>query len=170
MTESVFNEIIDRYGSPIISVIYKMIQDNEIAQDLAQDVFVRLWENRNSIDLSKPIFTYLYKLAMNRSVDYLRKKKPQSTENEILELMVSQKPEDTEELFQLIIKCADFLKAKQKAVFILRDIEGFKFDEIAKVLEMPLSNIQSNLHLARKRVRELLETKYQVNWEYIYDL
>ena len=81
-----------------------------------------------------------------------------------------QNPDEQDEMFHLIVQCSSKLKPKQKAVFLLRDIEGFSFEEIADTLKMSINNIQSNLHLARKNIRCLLESKYQLTWETIYDL
>ena len=170
MIENQFDEIVDLYSQPILNIIYKMIHHKETAYDLAQDVFTKLWEHRNKFDQQKSIFTLIYKIAMNLSIDYLRKKKPDVYENEILEMVYTSDPNDQSEIFNLIMQCSSDLKPKQKAVFLLRDIEGFSFEEIAETLRMSVNNIQSNLHLARKRIRYLLETKYQLTLETLYDL
>lgn len=170
MTEIQFKEIIDRYSRPILSIIYKMIQKQEVAYDLSQDVFLKLWQHRKNLNDSKPIFTLIYKIAINLCIDYLRKKTPDTIENEILDLMITNTFDEQEEIFSLIIRCSSELKPKQKAIFILRDIEGFTFEEIADTLKMSTNNIQSNLHLARKKIRYLLESKYQFTWESLYDL
>lgn len=170
MTENQYKDIVDSYSNPIISVINKMIHHEQEAYDLSQDVFLRLWEYRNKLDTSKPVFTFIYKIAMNLSIDYLRKKTPEYIENDMLDLMKSNNFEEDEEVFKLIMRCSSELKPKQKAVFILRDIEGFSFEEVADTLKMSINNIQSNLHLARKKIRNLLESKYQLTWETIYDM
>lgn len=170
MTEKAFDEIVDRYARPILFIIRKMIGRREEADDLVQNVFVKLWEYRSALDLSKPVFTLLYKMAMNQSIDYLRKMKTQTAEPEIMEFITAPPLEENEELQEIISKCSDHLKPKQKAVFLLRDMEGFEFEEISEILQIPVANIRSNLHLARKRIRELLEVRYQINLEYMHDL
>jgi RNA polymerase sigma-70 factor (ECF subfamily) len=170
MTEALFNDIINQYANAVQSLIRRMIGFQEAARDLAQDVFMKLWNNRHSVDTSRPVFTYLYKLAINSSIDYLRKIKPLSIGDEVNQILSVDQNENQAELFELIQKCLEFLKPKQKAVFILRDFDGLTFEEIAKVLDTNEQNVRSNLHLARRRVRELLEEKFEVNLEYINDL
>lgn len=170
MTETMFNDIINRYANLIHSLIGRMIGFRESTWDLAQDVFIRLWEKRDSIDSSRSVFTYLYKIAVNHSIDYLRKAKPLLLGDEINELFIEERHEGSLELSDLIQKCLDYLKPKQKSVFILRDLEGLEFEEIAQVLGMPVQNIRSNLHLARKRIRGLLEHNFEVNLEYFNDM
>ncbi len=170
MIENHFDEIVDRYSQPIWSIIYKMVHHKEAAYDLTQDVFTKLWEYRTKFDHQKPVFTFIYKIAMNLSIDYLRKKKPDLIETEFLELINTGYSNEQDEIFNLIIRCSSDLKPKQKAVFLLRDVEGFTFEEIAETLRMSVNNIQSNLHLARKKIRHLLELKYQLTLETLYDL
>lgn len=170
MTENQFKEVVEQYSKPILSIIYKMIHHREAAYDLTQDVFLKIWQHRKNLDDSKPIFTFIYRIAMNLSIDYLRKKTPDLIENDILDLIILNDYEEQEEIFNLIMRCSSELKPKQKAIFILRDVEGFTFEEISDTLKMSINNIQSNLHLARKKIRNLLESKYQLTWETIYDM
>ena len=170
MIENQFDEIVDRYSQPILNIIYKMVHHKETAYDLTQDVFTKLWQHRNKFDQEKSIFTFIYKMAMNLSIDYLRKKKPDVFENEILEMVNTSDPDGPDEIFNLVVQCSSDLKPRQKAVFLLRDIEGFTFEEIADTLRMSVNNVQSNLHLARKRIRYLLETKFQITREMLYDM
>lgn len=170
MSEEQFSVIIDKYQTPVVSLIYKMVSSWETARDLAQDTFVKLWNYRNNIKTDLPSFTLIYKIAMNISIDFLRKKRPEMKEldPEILEDKGTNQKDG--EFYRLILLCTIDLKPKQKAIFILRDIEGFSFDEIVRILNTPLPNIRSNLHLARKNVKRLLESKYDYNEELLYDL
>ena len=167
MTENQFCEIIERYKSPVIALIGKMVSSIETAQDISQDTFVRLWNYREKIKRDSSVFTLIYKIAVNLSIDYLRKSKPEKIEFDIVTNEYTDEKLETNEFYKLILKCSEKLKPKQKAVFIMRDIDGLSFEEIAEVLEMPVSNIRSNLHLARKNVRQLLQEKYNINQEYI---
>jgi RNA polymerase sigma-70 factor (ECF subfamily) len=165
-----FSDILDTYQSAIISVIYKMIKSWETSRDLAQDSFIKLWDYRDKIREDKPIFTLLYKIAVNLAIDHLRK-----TDNKFIELDITTFTSSTDnlesrELYQLILTISDQLKPKQKAIFILRDIEGFSFQEIKSIMNMPIGNIRSNLHLARKNIKNSLELEYNYSQETIYEL
>ncbi|MBD3223657.1 MAG: sigma-70 family RNA polymerase sigma factor [Caldithrix sp.] len=170
MNQESFESIVRRYQEPVISIIYKMTGNRENAYDLAQDVFLRLWTKQIKIDRETNVFTYLYRAAMNAAIDYLRRTRPQRFDD------VESYPFETgimipsNELYELIIKCAQSLKPKQRAVFLLRDVEGFDFAEIARILNRPVSNLRSNLHLARKNIRHLLRTRYQITEEQLYEV
>ena len=107
---------------------------------------------------------------MNVSIDFLRKKHPEIKEIDPETYEDKNTSQGYKELYQLILTCSVDLKPKQKAIFILRDIEGFSFDEIKRILNMPQSNIRSNLHLARKNIKNLLNSKYEYSQEMLYDL
>ena len=170
MNEEQFSALIDKYQVAVISLIYKMISSRESARDLAQDTFIKLWNYRSKIKSDSPSFTLIYRIAVNVSIDFLRKKRPQVQDLDPEAFEDKSTRQERSEVYQLILTCAVDLKPKQRAIFILRDIEGFSFDEIKKILNMPLSNIRSNLHLARKNIKRLLESKYEYSQELLYDL
>ena len=141
MDKNQFAEILEVYQSAVISVIHKMTDSWETARDLAQDTFVRLWNYREKISDEKPVFTLIYKIAINLAIDHLRRNKNRFT---TLDTNVSyhlNDNSDNKELYHLIITLSDKLKPKQKAIFILRDVEGFSFEEIKSIMNMPIGNI-----------------------------
>jgi len=170
MNETQYAEIIRKFQSPLLMLIYNMVHSWETARDLAQDTFVRLWDFRDRIITEKPYFTLLYRIAINLAIDHLRKKKPDRLEFIETVPQASSGNHDSDELRQIILFCARQLKPKQQAAFLLRDIEGFSIEEIGSILDMPLSNVSSNLHLARKNIRKMLETKYQLREENYYEM
>jgi len=170
MNEEKFIELIERYQSPLHSLIYKMVHSWETARDLAQDTFVKLWHFRYRIITDTPSFTLIYKIAVNLSIDHLRKKKPDRLEFIEEVPQNSSDNHDFKELREIILFCARQLKSKQQAIFLLRDLEGFSFQEISTILDMPLSNVTSNLHLARKNIKKILERKFQYSEEILYEL
>jgi len=170
MDKKQFTDILEIYQSAVIRIIYKMVNSWDTARDLAQDAFLRLWRYRNKISEDKPIFTLLYKIAVNLSIDHLRKNSNKYIGLEDSTTMTSAENQEDRELYQLILTVSDRLKPKQKAVFILRDIEGFSFEEITKIMNMPVGNIRSNLHLARKNIKNFLESEFNFSREMLYEL
>jgi len=147
-----------------------MINSWDTAHDLAQDAFVKLWHYRDRISEDKPIFTLLYKIAVNLAIDHQRKSKNRFVELHETFSSTSFENLDNREIYQLILAISDRLKPKQKAIFILRDIEGFSFEEIKSIMNMPIGNVRSNLHLARKNIKNTLESDYNLSQELIYEL
>lgn len=169
MTIEDYYSILEQYQVSVSGMIYRMIHSREEARDLVQDAFINLWKNYEKLDNQRAALIYLYRTALHLAIDLLRRKKftPASLDAESLSIREDQ---DADEVYQAIIKSTVYLKPKQKAVFILKDIEGFDFEEIAGLLDMPVSNLRSNLHLARKNIRELLKKHFQITLEYLYDL
>jgi RNA polymerase sigma-70 factor (ECF subfamily) len=79
MDKQQFTDVLENYQSAIISVIYKMIHSWDTAQDLAQESFIKLWDDRGKIREDKPIFKLLYKIAVNQAIEHLRKNKNKYT-------------------------------------------------------------------------------------------
>ena len=170
MDSATFSKIVDNYQKAVIAVIYKMVSSWETARDLAQEVFLKLWKQHRSVNTQLPLYPLLYKIAINLAIDHLRKIKPLHTGfDQISENSLPLNLEKNE-LFEVVIQCSEKLKPKQKAIFVLRDLEGMTFEEISKILSMPEGNIRSNLHLARKNVKERLFKLYKIDEEYFYDL
>ena len=170
MLDEQFEDIVEQYQTSVIALIDRMVNSMETARDLAQDSFIRLWHYRDKIKPDKPLFTLIYKIAMNISIDYLRKKKTDTVDFDLTTSSIERDILDSKEVFRIVLSCCEKLKPKQKAVFVLRDIEGYSFEEIKYIMDMPISNIRSNLHLARKNVRKMMELEYQINQELIYEL
>jgi RNA polymerase sigma-70 factor, ECF subfamily len=170
MNSKQFTQFIEHYQRPLLSVVYKMVHSWEMAKDIVQESFIRIWGKYKSVGDESSSFYLLYRIAMNLSIDYLRKSKNENDDIETKLNIVYELPKESKELFEIILECASRLKPKQKAAFILRDIEGFDFTEISDVLKTPVENIRSNLNLARKNIKNKLESRYQITEEFFYEL
>jgi RNA polymerase sigma-70 factor (ECF subfamily) len=141
-----------------------------MSRDIVQESFARIWEKYASIKNDSRSFYLLYRIAMNLSIDYLRTSKNETDDIDSNLNILYEAPKDSKELFEIILQCASQLKPKQKAAFILRDLEGFEFAEISDVLKTSVENIRSNLNLARKNIKNKLENRYEITEEFFYEL
>ena len=172
MNRDQFNILIDRYEKPVISLVQKMVFSWETARDIAQESFIKLWNKKDILETDHPIYSFLYRIAINLSIDHLRKSRPVALDQPS-DLSDPDSESDfggSRELYQLILQNVTRLKPRQRAAFVLRDIEGFDFQEIARMTGMPIANIRSNLYLARKNIRQLLELNYDINQEYLNEM
>jgi len=162
-----FNELIERYKRQVAAIAYRMIGDYDEAEDIAQVVFVKTSKNLIKFDTSKKFSTWLYRITVNASIDYMRKYRrhkhelldnySESLENE------EDNPEEIlnrKKLRSIILKAAEALNDKQKAAFILRDLEGHQIDEVSEILDMPEATVRWYLHRARIRLRKELKRRY----------
>ena len=161
-----FKLLIDRYRSQVAGIAYKMVGDYDDAKDISQMVFVKTFYNIQRFDLSKRFSTWLYRIAVNASIDYIRKFKKHKFE----ELEDVNEPGSTsvtpEQAFQLkelrefVLQAAQRLNEKQHTAFVLKDLEGKDIDEIAEIMGMPQATVRWYLHRARKKLRSDLRRRF----------
>jgi RNA polymerase sigma-70 factor (ECF subfamily) len=171
MNETEYYSLLAGYRDSMARIIYRLVHSQEDTRDLMQDACVQLWKHHQQLDNRRAACTYLYRTAINLAIDWLRHRKFQIVESEAtLAQFSNDTPADSRELFEAILACSRHLKPKQQAVFILKDLEGFEFEEIALLMNSRPANLRSNLHLARKKIKEILEKQYNITMEYWYDL
>ncbi len=162
-----FKLLTDRYRSQVAGIAYKMVGDYDDAKDISQMVFVKTFYNIKRFDLTKRFSTWLYRIAVNASIDYIRKFKKHKFED--LEdtgepnLRTTTTPEQTfqlKELGEFVRESAKKLNEKQHQAFVLKDLEGLDIDEIAQIMGMPQATVRWYLHRARKKLRGDLRRRF----------
>ena len=172
--EPAFRELLTRYERPVFSLVYRMVRDRTLAEDLAQEAFIRAF---NAIDSYKPSYKFsnwIFKIANNHTIDHLRKRKldtvsidgsPHATTDEEVSRsrLVVESQEETpheyvehKELGSQIERAIGGLREEYRAVILLRHVEGHAYDEIAEILDLPLGTVKTYLHRARGELRESL--------------
>lgn len=158
-----FTELVNRYRSQVAALAYKMVNDYDEAADITQNVFVKMSRNIWRYDEDKKFYTWLYRITVNASIDYIRKHKrhrhePLENFRETVENGDSG-PESSyrrQQISSYINKAALSLNEKQRSAFILRDVEGCKIDDVAHIMNMPEATVRWYLHRARSKVRKEL--------------
>lgn len=172
--ESAYRELIRRYQRPVFSLIYRMVRDRELAEDLAQETFIKVL---NAIDTYRPehkFSSWIFKIANNAAIDHLRRKEldtlslegaPDALTTERQEataLQISSKGEspldelEARELGGQIEAAISRLRPEYRACIIMRHVEGRPYEEIAQALELPLGTVKTYIHRARNELRDLL--------------
>lgn len=171
-----FEEIIRRYQKKVYSLAFHLTHNQQDAEDVCQEVFLRVFSKINTF-LGKSAFSsWIYRIALN--VSYMKikslKKNPISLENVLPKYQAegfhkerindwSKQTDDIllgSELQQMIKKAVSQLPAKEKMVFILRDIEGMSTEKVCEVLELSVPAVKSRLHRSRLFLRKRLSTYY----------
>ncbi len=161
--QSAFQQIVDKYKTQVASIAYKMVGDYEDAKDISQIVFVKTYQNLVNFDTTKKLSTWLYRITINASIDFIRKHKKHK--HELLDNIfgeLKEKKQDVERIYQRsLIKWAiddsmTSLNPRQKAVFVLRDLEGLDIKEVAQITGMPQATVRWYLHRARSKLRSEL--------------
>ena len=157
-----FSELVRLHAQGVLNVIHRMCGDVQLAEDAAQETFIRAWQNLSSYRPQTSLRNWLYRIAVNVGTDMLRKEKrilPDAIEDlhltdgqPGLELLVSQ-----QERTALVQKAILSLPDASRAVLVLREDEGLSYQEISSTLDIPVGTVMSRLSYARNLLKAKLE-------------
>ncbi len=163
-----FGELVKRYEARVIRVIRRFINDQEQARDLAQDAFMRSFTRLEQFDPSRRFGPWLFRIAVNLTLDFLRKKKRSGrwslfSENsaERLPDPPTVDPREHADLKQEIYAVLEHIPEKYRTVLVLRDLENFSTSEIAAITERKEATIRWRLAEARHRFKDLWEKRLE---------
>ena len=168
-----FGELVRHYYSRLIHVIYRMCGDAALAEDAAQEAFLRAWLHISSFRLGEPLRNWLYRIAVNAALDILRRRTEESAEDEKLQMVPEQAmgPEEAlieKESIALLQQAVKSLPEAARSVLVLREYGELSYQEIASVLDIPIGTVMSRLNYARDRLREVLKDRMlQAENEYV---
>jgi RNA polymerase sigma-70 factor (ECF subfamily) len=163
-----FRLLVENHQGFVYGLAYRFLANTADAEDVAQETFIRLWKNLARYKPEVKITTWLYKITTNLCLDHLRSKHAKqsrfsvSTERQfsIGGGTSADQPLIDEELAGLAVRMAEELTPKQKAVFLLRDIENLEVSEVCEILTTSPGNVKSNLYYARVRISGMLNKYY----------
>lgn len=165
-----FEELVSRYRKPVFSICYRMIRQREEAEDLAQEVFIKAYRNLRQFNPEHKFSSWILKIATNTTIDALRKKKLDTMplEEEIethREDVSAEKSFLQEEARQEIETAIGRLPQEYRMVVLLYHQQGKSYQDIADILEIPLSMVKNRLFRARKILKaELKNLKEEMLW------
>ena len=172
--EVAYRELLSRYERPVFSLIYRMVRDRALAEDLAQETFIKVL---NALDSYRPEFkfsSWIFKIANNAAIDQLRRREldtlsldgaPGARTAEEVEATALQAVDRTEsplaelesrELGSEIEQAIGKLRPEYRTAILLRHVEGRAYEEIAEVMDLPLGTVKTYIHRARLELRESL--------------
>lgn len=159
-----FEALVNLYRRRVLAIAYNLVNNRDDAQDIAQNVFIRLYRYLPKFDPKRTFFTWLYQMTVNASYDFLRRnKRLQTVEIDDAEIENVTSGLDSAVRLELTDKLGQLLHAlplDQKTTFILRDVEGLSVKETAEILQQPAGTIKSHLHHARKKLKGMIQQKY----------
>lgn len=172
--EGAFRELLSRYERPVFSLVFRMVRDRSLAEDLAQESFIRAFNAIGSYNPSFKFSNWILKIANNHTIDFLRKRKLDTisihgsphASNAQEEARTSLALEDSEERPDAFVENRELgaeieaaigrLRPEYRTVILLRHVEGYSYDEIADTLELPLGTVKTYIHRARNELKDSL--------------
>ena len=173
--ERAFQELVSRYQTRLLNFIYRTIGDREKAEDLVQEVFIRVYRHIGRFDRSKKFSTWIYTIASNLAKNELRnrsrnplvlfqtiKKNWQEDDRPLQFEDPQSRPDDLyrkRHLRELVEESVAQLPAHHREVFVLRELEGKSYEEIAEITDCNLGTVKSRLNRARTSFAEIIEPR-----------
>src|SRR5436305_8846588 len=173
-----FDQLVGRYRTRVFGMIYNMVHSEQDAWDLAQDSFLKAWKSIGRFRGQSSFYTWIYRIVMNVTIDWLRKKQvkgggtefddnvqlkhiePASKTVPKTEALPHQSME-REEIRARIEKAISQLSPEQRAVILMKEIDDMQYHEIAEALGCSIGIVMSRLFYARKKLQSLLRDVYE---------
>jgi RNA polymerase sigma-70 factor (ECF subfamily) len=172
-----FDALVDRYQARLLNFVYRIVGDRERAEDLVQEVFVRVYRHLGRFDRSKKFSTWIYTIASNLAKNELRNRSrnplvlftsmTNGWEDEERPLEFEDPTSRPDDLFrkrhvrELVDSSVAKLPSHHREVFVLREIEGRSYEEIAEITHCNLGTVKSRLNRARNSFAEIIEPSLQ---------
>lgn len=176
--ERAARELVERFQRPVFSIVNRMVRDRELAEDLAQEAFVRTFNNLDRYDPSYKFSSWLFKIAYNLTVDHLRRRElktisihgapdavtaDQQEATSVTLESDEEAPDDRLEALELadqLERAIATLREDYRTAILLRHVEGRPYEEIAEIMDIPLGTVKTYIFRARRQLRDELSDVY----------
>jgi RNA polymerase sigma-70 factor (ECF subfamily) len=173
-----FDQLVSRYRTRVFGMIYNMVHNEQDAWDLAQDSFVKAWKSIERFRGQSSFYTWIYRIIMNVTIDWLRKKQVKGAGAEFDDAIqlkeinpasrtvpkadpLPHERMEQREIRQRIDAAIAQLTPEHRAVILMKEIEDMQYHEIAESLECSIGTVMSRLFYARKKLQNLLRDVYE---------
>lgn len=172
--EAAFRELVRRYERPVFSLVYRIVRDRALAEDIAQETFIKVLNGIRSYRPEFKFSSWIFKIANNAAIDQLRRRtldtlsldgSPTATSADEMGATALQIGAGGEspleevaarELGEAIEHAIGRLRPEYRACIMLRHVEGYSYEEIAETLDLPLGTVKTYIHRARNELRTYL--------------
>jgi len=167
-----FKELVERYQRKVVAVALGMVHNREDAIEIAQETFVKAYENLAKFKGESSFYTWLYRIVVNRAIDFQRRERRHPTvalEDRVgageayEDTLKEERPTDpfhetqAREIGDRVNEAINELTPDHKAVILLREVEGLSYEEISRVMQCSKGTVMSRLHYARKKLQKKLK-------------
>ncbi len=170
--DNAFEEIIKMYEQKVHSTIFYMIKNESAVEDIAQEVFIKVYRNLSKFNEKSSLYTWIYRITVNACYDEIKKEKKivsisnyVDTDDGEQEIEFEDEKQNVSEIVEsklerkMLIDTIKMLPEESRSLIVLRDIRGFSYWEIADMLNMKLGTVKSKINRSRNQLKTLLESK-----------
>lgn len=165
-----FNDLVRIHAQGVLNVVFRMCGDQQMAEDAAQETFIRAWSHLATFRTEASLRNWLYRIALNTATDMLRKQK-HILPGDVDDLQLADPQPGPEgaylqgERTALVKMAISSLPEASRAVLVLKEYEGLSYQEIAEALDIPVGTVMSRLNYARRLLKEKLKGQMVVLME-----
>ena len=160
---SAFSELVKKYQERIYWHVRRIVIDHEDADDVVQEIFIKIYKNLESFREASQLFTWIYRIATNESLTFIKKKQRQhmqsidDIQHELVDKIQNGPYIDGDEIQKRLQEAILTLPDKQRLVFNMKYFETLKYDEIAEITGTSVGALKASYHLAVKKIENLLK-------------
>lgn len=153
-----FETLVDRYQTVLYNLALRMVKDVQDAEDITQTAFLKAYEKLDRYDPSYKFFSWIYRITVNESLNFLKRQKDHDPLDGEHASSVASPAEAFEqnEVSERVGDALHELEPEDRAILLLKHIQGFSYQEIAFVFEIPAKTVKSRLYTARQRLKDVL--------------
>ena len=158
--KSAFQILVKRHKEKVRNIVYLTMNNSALVDDIAQEVFITVYRNLKFFRFESQFTTWLYRITVNRCKDYLRKmnvRKIFSPIEEGSEITEFDTPAENNDVSRIVMDAISKLPVKLRMPLILKDIEGFSYQEISETLKCEMGTVKSRIFRGRERLKEILQ-------------
>jgi len=158
--KSAFQILVKRHKEKVRNIIFITMNNSALVDDIAQDVFITVFRNLKHFRFESQFTTWLYRITVNRCKDYLRKmnvRKIFSPIEEGSEVSEYSSPVENNDISRIVMNAISKLPVKLRMPLILKDIEGFSYQEISETLKCEMGTVKSRIFRGREKLKEILQ-------------
>ena len=157
---SAFQILVKRHKEKVRNIVYLTMNNSALVDDIAQEVFITVYRNLKYFRFESQFTTWLYRITVNRCKDYLRKmnvRKIFSPLEEGTEVTEYTTPVESNDISRIVMDAISKLPVKLRMPLVLKDIEGFSYQEISETLKCEMGTVKSRIFRGRERLKEILQ-------------
>lgn len=155
-----FQILVSRHKEKVRNIIYLTMNNSALVDDIAQDVFITVYRNLKHFRFESQFTTWLYRITVNRCKDYLRKmnvRKIFFPVEDGIEISDYSSPVESNDISKIVMDAISRLPNKLKMPLIMKDIEGFSYQEISETLNCEMGTVKSRIFRGREKLKEILQ-------------
>jgi len=166
-----FEELISKYETKVFNITFRILGDYTEAEDISQDILVKVFRSIKGFKEQSSFYTWLYRITVNECMDAVKKRKktvaysidsPIETEDDVIKREIQDSGESVEEkverkeLRKYLADAMNLISHEHRMVIVLRDIQGFSYEEIAEIIKCPPGTVKSRINRARCELKDIL--------------